>query len=59
MTKRVKREQFPCKQYQNPSQYYKMFVVKIVWTAAAAAAYLLKNSLLIHPPKIISNPAHF
>ena len=27
--------QFPCKQYQNPSQYYKMLVVKIVWTDAA------------------------
>ena len=38
MTKRVKRELFPCKhkQYQNPSQYYKMLVVKIVWTNAAA-----------------------
>ena len=35
MTKRVKREQFLWKHYQNPSQYYKMLVVKIVWTDAA------------------------
>ena len=35
MAKRVKREQFPCKQYQNPSQYYQMLVVKIAWIDAA------------------------
>ena len=35
MAKIVKREQFPYKQYQIPSQYYKMLVVKIVWTGAA------------------------
>ena len=59
---RVKRELFPCKKYQNPSQCdYKMLVVsqlvKIVWTDAA---YLLKNSLFTfaHAPTNISNP-HF
>ena len=62
MAKRVKRELFPCKKYQNPSQCdYKMLVVsqlvKIVWTDAA---YLLKNSLFTfaHAPTNISNP-HF
>ena len=35
MAKRVKREEFPCKQwYQNPSQYYKLLVVKVVWADA-------------------------
>ena len=57
---RVKREPFPCKKYQNPSQCdYKMLVVsqlvKIAWTDAA---YLLKNSLLTLAPTNISNP-HF
>ena len=57
---RVKRELFPSKKYQNPSQCdYKMLVVshlvKIVWTDAA---YLLKNSLLTLAPTNISNP-HF
>ena len=51
---RVKREPFPCKKYQNPSQCdYKMLVVsqvvKIVWTDAT---YLLKNSLLTLAPTI-------
>ena len=56
MAIRVKREQFPCKQDQNLSQYYKMLVVKMVWTDADAC--LLKNSLLTPPPTNISNP-HF
>ena len=60
IAKRVKREPFPCKKNQNPSQCdYKMLVVsqlvKIVWTDAA---YLLKNSLLTLAPTNISNP-HF
>ena len=55
---RVKREPFPCKKYQNPSQCdYKMLVVsqlvQIVWTDAP---YLLKNSLLTLAPTNISNP---
>ena len=57
---RVKREEFPCKQwYQNPSQYYyKLLAVKVVWVDALLA-YLLKNSLLTPPrTKNISNP-HF
>ena len=36
MTKRFTTEQFPYEQYQNPSQYYKMLVVKIVRTDADA-----------------------
>ena len=57
IAKRVKREPFPCKKNQNPSQCdYKMLVVsrlvKIVWTDAA---YLLKNSLLTLAPTNISN----
>ena len=35
MAKRFKRGKFPCKQwYQNPSQYYKLLVVKVVWVNA-------------------------
>ena len=43
---RVKREPFPCKKYQNPSQCdYKMLVVsQLVKIVCIDAAYLLKNS---------------
>ena len=51
MAKRVKREQFPCKQwYQNPSQYYKLLVVKVVWVDALL-------TLLIE--KFITHTSHY
>ena len=52
MAKRVKREQFPWKQYQNPSQYYKCWLLK-----SFGLMLLLIEKFITHTSSAsISNP---